>query len=377
MYVYNWHTLLGLFLFLPEQKLYTGGFFIMSIDIKQIENTIGYTFKNKDLLQQAFVRRSYSEEKGGQNNEVLEFIGDKALDFAVIRLMMLRFGKITEDKEWSEFKLTNPKYFKTKLGEGKFTDIKTMLVQKKALSNCMDKLGFHKQLIMGKGDVEQGIENEDSVKEDLFEAIIGAVAVDSDYDMNEITYVVDAMLDLDAFFNNERFDEDSDHNYVSWLQEWTQGEGYGLPNYEYQEDYNHNFICWVTIQGDDGFYLRKSGEERSHAKARAAVAYRAYTYLQEHGYIKNEFEEAVGEPIYEESTRQVNELFQKKLIDKPNYELEQSYNDNGESEWYCTLIVRGYDKKFYGYGFNKKESQRNAAYAFLCYIMGIESDDYE
>lgn len=103
----------------------------MSIDIKQIENTIGYTFKNKDLLQQAFVRRSYSEEKGGQNNEVLEFIGDKALDFAVIRLMMLRFGKITENKEWSEFKLTNPKYFKTKLGEGKFTDIKTMLVQKK------------------------------------------------------------------------------------------------------------------------------------------------------------------------------------------------------------------------------------------------------
>ena len=44
----------------------------MAIDIRQIENTIGYSFRNKDLLQQAFVRRSYSQENGGQNNEVLE-----------------------------------------------------------------------------------------------------------------------------------------------------------------------------------------------------------------------------------------------------------------------------------------------------------------
>lgn len=89
----------------------------MSIDFKKIESIIGYTFDNIDLLQQAFVRRSYSVENGGQNNEVLEFIGDKALDFAVIRLMMNRFGKITEDKQWNEFKLTNPKYFQTKLDE--------------------------------------------------------------------------------------------------------------------------------------------------------------------------------------------------------------------------------------------------------------------
>ena len=151
----------------------------MAIDIRQIENTIGYSFRNKDLLQQAFIRKSYSQENGGQNNEVLEFIGDKALDFAVIRLMMNRFGKITEDKQWDEFKLTNPQYFQTKIGEGKFTDIKRMLVEKRALSGCMDRLGFHTQLIMGKGDIFKEVQNEKSVKEDLFEAIIGAVALDS------------------------------------------------------------------------------------------------------------------------------------------------------------------------------------------------------
>ena len=36
-------------------------------------------------MQQAFIRKSYSREKGGQNNEVLEFIGDKALDIAVVK----------------------------------------------------------------------------------------------------------------------------------------------------------------------------------------------------------------------------------------------------------------------------------------------------
>ena len=42
-----------------------------------IEDQIGHKFKNRDLLRQAFVRRSYSQENGGENNEVLEFIGDK------------------------------------------------------------------------------------------------------------------------------------------------------------------------------------------------------------------------------------------------------------------------------------------------------------
>ena len=53
-------------------------------EIKFIQGQIGYTFKNQELLVQAFIRRSYSMENGGQDNEVLEFIGDKALDFVVV-----------------------------------------------------------------------------------------------------------------------------------------------------------------------------------------------------------------------------------------------------------------------------------------------------
>lgn len=54
-------------------------------EIKFIQDQIGYTFKNQELLVQAFTRRSYSMENGGQDNEVLEFIGDKALDFVVVK----------------------------------------------------------------------------------------------------------------------------------------------------------------------------------------------------------------------------------------------------------------------------------------------------
>ena len=59
-------------------------------DLIFIQNQIGYEFKNLDLLQQAFVRRSYSQENGGENNEVLEFIGDKVLDLFVVKLLITK-----------------------------------------------------------------------------------------------------------------------------------------------------------------------------------------------------------------------------------------------------------------------------------------------
>ena len=54
-------------------------------DLQQVEQLLEYEFNETMILQQAFIRRSYSQEKGGENNEVLEFIGDKALDFIVVK----------------------------------------------------------------------------------------------------------------------------------------------------------------------------------------------------------------------------------------------------------------------------------------------------
>ena len=66
-----------------------GGFFMKKNDIIFIQDQIGYCFKNTDLLHQAFVRRSYSVENGSENNEVLEFIGDKVLDFITVKILLL------------------------------------------------------------------------------------------------------------------------------------------------------------------------------------------------------------------------------------------------------------------------------------------------
>ena len=61
---------------------------------KMVQEQIGYDFKNLDLLQQAFTRRSYTAENGGENNEVLEFIGDKALDFVIVKLLIQKYGHL-------------------------------------------------------------------------------------------------------------------------------------------------------------------------------------------------------------------------------------------------------------------------------------------
>ncbi len=339
----------------------------MAIDLSSIQGTIGYQFSNTDLLQQAFVRRSYSEENGGQNNEVLEFIGDKALDLAVIRIMMERFGMITDSKDYREFKVRNPKYFQTKQ-EGVFTDIKKQLVEKKALSKCMDRLGFHTQLIMGRGDCTQNIQNQDSVKEDLFEAIIGAVAVDSNWNMGEITDVVYRMIDFDAFFNNENSDG---QNYVGRVQEWSQQNGYGLPEYSYHEGYD-DYQCDLYIPGT---WIRGNGRGESEAKARMEAARDAYCFLLDQGYIVNEYKAAVGEADEDRALAQINELVQKKMISKPEYTFTQEYDEDGNPVWTCEIFVDGVAESFINSESAKKDAQRECAYEMLLYLMDEYEDD--
>ena len=70
-------------------------------DLMFIQSQIGYEFKNLDLLQQAFTRRSYSEENGGENNEVLEFLGDKVLSIAVVKALSDEYAYPTDDEEYA------------------------------------------------------------------------------------------------------------------------------------------------------------------------------------------------------------------------------------------------------------------------------------
>ena len=131
---------------------------------KMVQGQIGYEFKNLDLLKQAFVRRSYTSENGGENNEVLEFIGDKVLDFAVVRLLIQKYGHIPNGemtdqnirfgsgKElWFQNNINaepESNQFHCDCDEGLLSRLKTKMVEKKTLARRMDELGFAEHLIM-------------------------------------------------------------------------------------------------------------------------------------------------------------------------------------------------------------------------------------
>ena len=109
--------------------------------VKMVQGQIGYIFKNPNLLSQAFTRSSYANENGGEDNEVLEFIGDKALDLAVVKLLISRYAQ-PSSKGSGEFICSS--------AEGELTAIKSRMVQKKNLARRMDEMGFSEFLKLGK-----------------------------------------------------------------------------------------------------------------------------------------------------------------------------------------------------------------------------------
>ena len=188
--------------------------------ISQIEKKIGYTFKDKSLLMQAFTRSSFCNENRGVkgrefiSNEILEFFGDSVLSTAIIS-MMLRDK--TERYEHGVY---------TRLKEGDFSNIRSKLSDKRNLSKSMAALGLQKYLLMGDGDAKLGIENEPSVMEDLFESIIGAVYIDCGMDISRVITVVAGMLDVSTYFSEEAPPIQS---YKNALQEWCADKKRRLP----------------------------------------------------------------------------------------------------------------------------------------------------
>ena len=160
--------------------------------IGEIESVIGYVFRDKSLLTQAFTRTSFCNEakqrgEALQSNEVLEFVGDSVLSVAIITFLMQTHAERCAHG------------IHTQLNEGDFSNIKSKLSDKKNLSECIKALGLEKHLRLGEGDKKLGIESEPSVMEDLFESIIGAVYLDSERDISVIMRVVSRMLDVSLY----------------------------------------------------------------------------------------------------------------------------------------------------------------------------------
>lgn len=211
--------------------------------IPEIEKAIGYTFRDKSLLCQAFTRTSFCNEEGGkgtiQSNEVLEFFGDSVLSVCIVTYLIK--GK-AERYQYG---------IKTELNEGDFSNIRSKLSDKKNLSENIERLGLEKYLLMGEGDRKLGIERERSVKEDLFESIVGAIYIDSDFSIETVMRSLAVMLDMSVYLSKRA--AAPIQSYKNLLQEWCADKKRRLPPPVYKKiseigpDHDKTYVCACYI----------------------------------------------------------------------------------------------------------------------------------
>ncbi len=127
--------------------------------MKALEQNLGYSFKNKNLLVNALCHSSYANEvrNGTTSNERLEFLGDSVLSVVVA------------DYLYNNFK---------DLPEGELTKLRASLVCEKSLCTFSRELGLGEFLKLGKGEEKGGGRERDSILADAFEAVLAAMYLD-------------------------------------------------------------------------------------------------------------------------------------------------------------------------------------------------------
>ena len=351
-------------------------------DFAEVEGMIGYRFRNPDLLQQAFIRRSYAEENGGEDNEVLEFIGDKALDFIVVKRLTEKYGSYTSEKTYREFHC--------RYREGKLTNLKKQLVEQRTLAERIDETGLADYLIMGKGDISNHAGEQKSVKEDLFEAILGAVALDCGWNPEVLEEVVDALLDPEKYLEGESDDED-----VQVIQEWvakkyhelplyafgrmhyydlfhgmhTSKEHYEVPNFpEVRDKWDSKFMihyCKLVLGSMPEMFF---GFGLSKKEARKDACRIACKYLEQEDLLCSIRDEIVN-PNMRDAINQLETLARRGYFSLPVYEYEMFYDTDGNPVWRAKCMIPEYENAYWAENSSKKEAKKGAAYRMLTNLL--------
>ena len=156
------------------------------------------TYKNKDLIRQAFTHSSYVNEHKNSlgDNERLEFMGDAVLQvFSAHRL----------------YQVDPP------LPEGLMSTRRSNLVSEKALAEIVREFKLNDFLLLGAGEEKTGGRNRDSIISDMFEAFIGAIYLDTGYE--NAFKLLDILMDKHI----EMIDENT-FDYKTKLQEYVQAD---------------------------------------------------------------------------------------------------------------------------------------------------------
>jgi len=129
--------------------------------LNELEEAVGVRFKDRALLQRAFVHRSYLHEAEDdsqlQDNQRLEFLGDAVLSFVVSELLFRRYPERRE---------------------GELTNLRSALVKRETLSRFARELGLGDSLLLGRGEEESGGRGRHTTLCDTYEAFIRALYLD-------------------------------------------------------------------------------------------------------------------------------------------------------------------------------------------------------
>ena len=216
------------------------------MDVKELQNRIGYAFGDEKLMENALTHSSYANERGKSrifSNERLEFLGDSVLGFVTAEYLYDKYP-------------SRP--------EGEMTRIRAELVCEHSLAETAEALDLGAVLLLGKGEEQNGGRTRKSILADAVEALLAAIYLDGGMEPAR-AFVLDHIL-------AEKPTELTD--YKTALQERVQSTGGVSPQYriidEYGPDHAKTFVARVEIDGEpagEGSGRTKKEAEQSAAKS--------------------------------------------------------------------------------------------------------------
>lgn len=217
-------------------------------NISLIEERLGYTFKNKELLVLAFVHRSFFNENRDQvteHNERLEFLGDSVLGLLISNYLYEQLP--TE-------------------AEGQLSYLRSRIVDAGSCAQYIQKLNVGEFVLLGRGEKMNDGKGRDTILADLFEALIGAIYLDGK---------MDAAL---SFFNQkisgqlELLIKQPGRNWKAEFQDFCQKKYQKPPTYKVVEESgpDHNKVFVVAALMGDQEYGKGEGSSKKQAEQAAA-----------------------------------------------------------------------------------------------------------
>lgn len=223
----------------------------MKEHLEDAAKKLGIPFQNPGLLRQALTHRSWSNESGiPGNNETLEFLGDAVLGFIIAEYVYANFPGESE---------------------GILSRLKSIAVSERTLATVAEALGLGELLIFGRGEQVSGGAQRSSNLANAFEAVLGAIYLDSGMDLARQFVLKQLVPILDQGIGAEKpFSPRTE------LQEYVQKKWHCFPEYvlvsQLPPDKNNVAVFIVQVYVNKELWGEGQGNSKKEACRNAAQA---------------------------------------------------------------------------------------------------------